>query len=160
MLSNFFAASFTFEGLKFASVEGLWQSMKYPESADDPRNSSLVTWPFTRSQVEMMTAFDAKHAGDIASKNMQTLKINWISFKGERIDYKGKDQNRHYELIFKATVQKISQNQNVKDLLMKTGDLTLMPDHQQEPHSPPAYKYYDIAMKIREAFKKGEEPKP
>ena len=108
----------------------------------------------------MMTAFEAKDAGEIASKNMEILKIKWITFKGEQIEYKGKDQNRHYELIFGATVQKVMQNQNVKDLLMKTGDLNLLPDHKQDPKSPPAYAYYKIATKIREALKKGEEPKP
>ncbi len=160
MLSNFYAAPFTLEGLRFGSVEGLWQSLKYPENAQDPRNSPEVSWPYTRAQVEMMTAFEAKDAGDIASKNMTQLKIKWVCFKGEKIEYKGKDQKRHYELIFKATVEKVQQNASVKELLLKTGDLKLMPDHKQEANSPPAYAYYDIAMKIREALVKGEEPKP
>lgn len=160
MLSNFYAASFTYEGIRYASIEGLWQSLKFPENAQDPRNSPLVTWPYTRAQVETMTAFDAKRAGDIASQNMKNLKINWVTFKGQRIDYKGKDQDLHYQLIFKATAQKVLQNNSVRDLLLSTGDLRLLPDHRQEANSPPAYAYYDIAMKIREALKNGQDPKP
>lgn len=160
MLSNFYAAEFDLDGIRFGSVEGLWQSLKYPEDPKDPRNNPDVTWPYTRSQVAKMTAFEAKDAGEIASSNMKKLKINWVSFKGEKIEYKGKDQNKHYELIFRATAQKVLQNPEVKRLLLKTGDLTLLPDHKQEANSPPAYEYFKIAMKIREALQKGETPKP
>lgn len=160
MLSNFYAASFDLDGTRYASVEGLWQALKYPENANDPRNDPSVTWPFTRSQVEKMTAFEAKDAGEIASSNMKKLKINWVTYQGQKIEYKGKDKMKHYELIFSATTQKVLQNKDVKTLLLKTGDLNLLPDHKQEAGSPPAYEYFKIAMKIREALKKGEEPKP
>jgi predicted NAD-dependent protein-ADP-ribosyltransferase YbiA (DUF1768 family) len=153
MLSNFYAAPFDLEGLHFASVEGLWQSMKYPEDSQDPRYDPRVSWPYSREQVQMMTAFEAKDAGEIASRNMKILKINWLSFKCERIDYKGKDQQRHYEIIYAATEKKISQNPNVRDLLLRTGNLTLLPDHKTEANPPPAYEYYKIAMKIRDSLK-------
>lgn len=37
LLSNFAATPFVFHGVRYASVEGFWQMMKYPEGADDPR---------------------------------------------------------------------------------------------------------------------------
>jgi hypothetical protein len=37
LLSNFAATPFNFRGKRYASLEGFWQMMKYPESADDPR---------------------------------------------------------------------------------------------------------------------------
>src|SRR5882757_7988335 len=37
LLSNFAPTPFTFRGKRYASLEGFWQMMKYPESADDPR---------------------------------------------------------------------------------------------------------------------------
>jgi hypothetical protein len=37
ILSNFAATPFTFRGARYASVEGFWQMMLYPEGADDPR---------------------------------------------------------------------------------------------------------------------------
>lgn len=148
-LSNFYAASFTYDGETYASVEGFWQSMKYPEGPKDTRNSKAVVWPYTRKQVQMMSAFEAKHAGDIAGKNMKSLGIQWITYRGEKISYKGKDQKRHYQLIYEATLQKVMQNPEVKEVLLATGDLNLLPDHHQEENAPPAYRYYEIAMRIR-----------
>src|SRR5436853_3125026 len=40
LLSNFAATPFTFRGKPYASLEGFWQMMKYPENADDPRAKS------------------------------------------------------------------------------------------------------------------------
>ncbi len=37
LLSNFAATPFTFRGQRYASLEGLWQMMKYPEGPDDER---------------------------------------------------------------------------------------------------------------------------
>src|SRR6187431_1294717 len=66
LLSNFAPTPFTFRGQRYASLEGFWQMMKYPEGANDPRtNSPGMTWRYTREQVAQMTAFDAKRAGDL-----------------------------------------------------------------------------------------------
>ncbi|MGH9804312.1 MAG: hypothetical protein ACRD4D_03990, partial [Candidatus Acidiferrales bacterium] len=37
LLSNFAATPFTFRGKRYASVEGFWQMLLYPEGPDDPR---------------------------------------------------------------------------------------------------------------------------
>src|SRR5437868_3017304 len=37
LLSNFAVTPFTFRGKRYASLEGFWQMMLYPESEDDPR---------------------------------------------------------------------------------------------------------------------------
>ena len=37
LLSNFAATPFEFRGKRYASLEGFWQMMKYPEGPDDPR---------------------------------------------------------------------------------------------------------------------------
>ena len=37
ILSNFAATPFTLHGKRYASVEGFWQMMLYPEGPDDPR---------------------------------------------------------------------------------------------------------------------------
>src|SRR6201992_4179812 len=37
LLSNFAPTPFTFRGQRYASLEGFWQMMKYPEDATDPR---------------------------------------------------------------------------------------------------------------------------
>ena len=49
LLSNFAATPFTFRGKRYASLEGFWQMMLYPEGPADPRSKfSGVTWKYTR----------------------------------------------------------------------------------------------------------------
>ena len=89
LLSNFAATPFVFRGQRYASLEGFWQMMLYPESAADPRAMFHgLTWKFTRAQVAQMTAFEAKDAGTLAEENMNTMGITWVTFEGKRIDYR------------------------------------------------------------------------
>src|SRR3979490_2201968 len=63
LLSNFAATPFKFRGKQYASLEGFWQMMKYPEGPDDPRATFAgAQWAFTRQQVAQMTGFEAKEA--------------------------------------------------------------------------------------------------
>ena len=150
LLSNFAATPFTFHGKRYASLEGFWQMMKYPENASDPRAKfPRLHWAYTRAQVAQLTGFDAKHAGDLASQNMQRMGITWVTFEGERIEYKPAVPGEHYRLIVAATRAKVRQNPEVKKVLLATGDLILRPDHYQEPNAPAAWHYYDILMQIR-----------
>src|SRR6188474_2871877 len=49
LLSNFAATPFTFKGKRYASLEGFWQMMKYPESDEDPRAKFPgFTWAYSR----------------------------------------------------------------------------------------------------------------
>ncbi len=153
-LSNFHPAPFELDGTSFASIEGLWQSLKYPENETDERNNSSVTWLHTRAQVESMSSFEAKKAGEAAGANMKKLGIKWVSYKGERFFSSGTDTKKHYELIERATRAKLEFNPEIKDLLLRTGTLKLMPDHVQPPNMAPAYQYFDIYMKLRAEFQK------
>ena len=150
LLSNFAATSFVFRGKRYASLEGFWQAMLYPEGPNDPRaRFPGLEWKYTREQVTQMTAFEAKHAGDLAEENMRKMKIGWVSFKGERFSYRAKKPGQHYRLIVAATWAKVLQNDNVKKILLSTGDLILKPDHHQEPNARAAWRYFEIWMKIR-----------
>ena len=150
ILSNFAATPFTYRGKRYASIEGFWQFMKYPEGPDDPRATFPgIHWDYTRDEVAAMTGFEAKRAGDKAGENMRRIGINWISFEGERIAYKDEGRQRHYQLIEDVTREKVRAHTNVRDLLLSTGDLVLRPDHNQESDATPAYRYFDIYMKIR-----------
>lgn len=155
LLSNFAPTPFVFHGKRYASLEGFWQMMKYPEGPDDPRAQFPgLEWKYTRDQVGQMVAFEANRAGALASANMEKMKITWVSFEGQRFEYKPAVRGKHYKLIVAATWEKVKQNPEVKKVLLATGDLILKPDHHQEPHAPAAWRYYEILMQIRKELKK------
>jgi len=150
LLSNFAATPFVFHGKRYASLEGFWQMMKYPEGADDPRASFPgLTWRYTREQVAQLTSFEAKRAGTLAEENMKKMGITWVTFEGKRMEYKPASPGKHYRLIVEATQEKVRQNPQVKRVLLATGNLVLKPDHHQEPDAPAAWKYYEIMTQIR-----------
>ena len=150
LLSNFAATPFVFRGTRYASLEGFWQMMKYPEGADDPRASFPgLNWAFTREQVAQLTSFDAKRAGNLAEDNMKKMEITWVTFEGKRMEYKPRIPGEHYRLIVEATREKVRQNPEVKRVLLATGNLVLKPDHHQEPDAPAAWRYYKILTQIR-----------
>lgn len=160
LLSNFAATPFEFHGKKYASVEGFWQMMKFPEGPDDPRAKFAgLEWPFTRDQVAAMTAFDAKHAGAVGSENMKKMGIDWVTFEGREIKYKPAVPGEHYKLIVEALQAKVKQNPDVRAALLSTGDLILKPDHHQEANAPAAWKYFDILMDIRSQQQKEMDDK-
>jgi predicted NAD-dependent protein-ADP-ribosyltransferase YbiA (DUF1768 family) len=150
LLSNFAATPFMFRGKRYASLEGFWQAMKYPEGSPDPRSQDpSIEWKFTRDEVAQMSAFEAKEAGDLASANMRKLGIDWVSFDGRRFPYRPQMPGEHYDLIVSATKAKVCQNAIVSSVLLSTGDLVLKPDHRQEANAPAAWRYYEILTAIR-----------
>src|SRR5205814_2983280 len=61
ILSNFAATPFELDGKRYASVEGFWQMMLYPEGPGDSRaNFPGIAWKHTREAVAQMTAFQAQ----------------------------------------------------------------------------------------------------
>lgn len=162
ILSNFAATPFKLHGVRYASVEGFWQMMLYPEGLDDPRaQAALLTWPHTRAEVAQMTAFEAKAAGDIGENNMHKLGIDWVTFEGQRMPYRSMVKGEHYRLIVGAMRAKLAQNPKVRQVLLSTGNLILLPDHIQEANAPPEWAYYKIWMNIRtELHSDGGKPVP
>jgi hypothetical protein len=158
LLSNFAATPFTFRGKHYASLEGFWQMMLYPEIAagtNDPRAKfSGLEWKYTREQVAEMTSFEAKNAGSPAEENMKKMGITWVTFEGRQIEYRPAEPGEHYRLIVAATWEKVRQNPEVKKVLLATGDLILKPDHHQERNAPAAWRYYEILTAIRADLRK------
>jgi hypothetical protein len=151
LLSNLAATPFEYRGKHYASLEGLWQGMLYPESAEDPRATFPgLIWNFTRTDVEQMAMFEAKGAGDEASRNMDIMGIDWVSFGDRHFVYWTPEKGEHYRVIVEATRAKVAQNPNVYEVLMATRGLKLRPDHHQEPSAPPAWHYFDILTEIRD----------
>jgi predicted NAD-dependent protein-ADP-ribosyltransferase YbiA (DUF1768 family) len=150
LLSNFAPTPFLFHGKRYASLEGFWQMMLYPEGEQDPRaRAPGVSWRYTREQVAAMTAFEAKEAGELAFANMKRMGINWVSFEGRRMTYWTPEKGEHYRLIVEATREKVRQNEQVRRVLLSTGELRLRPDHHQPDDAPPSWHYYDILTELR-----------
>jgi len=155
LLSNFAPTPFVFRGQRYASLEGFWQMMKYPEGPDDPRAKFPgLEWKYTRDEVAQMVSFEAKRAGDLGEANMKQMGIGWVSFEGRRFEYKPATPGEHYRLIVAATREKVKQNPEVQKVLLATGDLILKPDHHQEPKAPAAWRYFEILMQIRKELQK------
>lgn len=155
LLSNFAPTPFTFRGQRYASLEGFWQMMLYPEGPNDPRAAYPgLKWSHTRAEVARMTSFEAKQAGTLAEENMARMGIGWVTFEGKRIDYRPAAPGEHYRLIVAATWEKVKQNPRVKEVLLSTGDLVLRPDHHQEPGAPAAWRYFEILTGIRSELRR------
>ena len=150
LLSNFAPTPFTFRGNRYASLEGFWQMMLYPEDDNDPRAVFPgLQWKYSRQEVAQMTGFEAKHAGGLAEENMRTMAIDWVTFEGRQIADRPAEPGEHYQLIAIATQEKVKQNLEVRNVLLSTGNLVLKPDHKQEPNSPAAWRYHEILTDIR-----------
>lgn len=157
IFSNFGHAPFELYGDRYASIEGLWQMMKYPDPTDpnDKRNTIIDEYPLTRAEVMMMHGFESKDAGNAAGKIMKKYLFNWVTFKHKKFNYKDNAEGSklHYKIISRAIEEKVKQNPEILKLLMKTKGLKLIPDHTQDPSSPPSYFYHKILMKIRDSKK-------
>ncbi|MEZ4815596.1 MAG: NADAR family protein [Bdellovibrionota bacterium] len=151
IFSNFAATEFLFEDFTYASVEGFWQMMKYPDSLlrKDPRKNPKYEWDYSRLEVAALSGFVAKDAGNAGSRVMTDLDINWVSYKGKKMPYRTSEKGEHYDLIRKAMRAKLDQHEEIKNLLIKTGDLVLRPDHDQGANPPPAWEYFKIWMEFR-----------
>lgn len=152
--SNLQAAAFELDGVRYASVEGLWQSMKYPEGPGDERlRDASIVWPYTRAEVTQLSGFAAKKAGDRANENMKKLGLRWVSYQGKKIEYNGADQAAHYDIILRACRAKVAADSSLQKLLLSTGDLKFLSDHKQGENPSPAYLYHKIYMKIRDELR-------
>jgi predicted NAD-dependent protein-ADP-ribosyltransferase YbiA (DUF1768 family) len=156
LLSNFAATPFSLRGRRYASVEGFWQMMLYPEGPDDPRATFPgIVWAYSREQVAQLTSFEAKHAGELAEQNMKRTGITWVSFEGRRFEYHPDRPGDHYALIVEAMREKVRQNPDVRRVLLSTGNLVLKPDHHEEAGARAAWRYCDILMQLRGEFQRG-----
>ena len=152
VFSNFWATPFVLDGKSFASVEGLWQSLKYPDPSlpEDPRHV-ITDWEFSRAEVEAMVDRVAKNAGNSANKIYVKHNLKDISWGKHFFNYNdmAEGSQYHYFLIKRALRAKLDHNQGLWELLMRTGCLTLKPDHNVSETDPPSYKYFNIFMELR-----------
>jgi hypothetical protein len=80
---------------------------------------------------------------------MRKMELGWVTFEGKRMEYRSKTKGDHYRLIVGAMRAKLEQNPEVREILLKTRDLALLPDHIEEPDPPAEWLYFQIWMNIR-----------
>lgn len=153
VFSNFAHTPFVLDGVRYESVEGFWQSLKYPEGPRDERlkNPNLV-WPYSRGHVGTLVGREAKRAGDVANENMDRLGINWVTYRKRRMVLYTPTKGDHYRLIKRAIRAKLEQNPALIELLLSTRYLKLLPDHKVNWYLPPAWKYFNILMDLRTEY--------
>lgn len=131
--------------------------MKYPDPLlkDDPRKN--ISWPRTRIDVQKLTMFDALKAGKIGNQWLKKHKENFVSYKGKKMTYRTKEKGEHYQLIVNILRAKLRDNPPLQKLLLKTGNLELLPDHYMDQDSPPAWKYHKIYMQLRKELRQSQK---
>ncbi len=153
IFSNFGATPFLLDGMFFASIEGLWQSLKYPDpSIKEDERHSIAGWKYSRHEVALMVGREAKQAGNEANAIYQSNKLSNISWFGYFFDYvdHAAGSDFHYRLIKRAIKAKLDHNPNLWNLLLRTKCLKLRSDHLAGHNEPPSFRYFEILMVLRE----------
>ncbi len=101
VLSNFAATPFVLDGQHYASVEGFWQSLKFPEGSRE------------REEVSQMVGREAKRTG------RQAPRQETFRYLGQEIRVGSPE---HHELMRRAIRAKLEQNLHVLKLLLATGN--------------------------------------
>lgn len=156
VFSNFANTPFELDKKEYASIEALWQMMKYPDLSDpnDPRNSIKHLFKLTREDVSKLSGFEAKKVGDIANKINEKYNLkNILSYKKRIFNYKDFSEGSlyHYQIIKKAIELKVLSHPDIYKLLLTTKGLKLVPDHIQGDNLPKSYLYHEILMDIRDS---------
>lgn len=159
IFSNLAHTPFTLDGVSYASVEGLWQGMKYPDLtlAEDSR-TKVTGWKSTRAEVFMMSSWDSKSAGNAANQMYADHGFKLINYFDHWFIYTDGNEGSqfHLGLITRAIRAKVTQNPEIKMLLLKTAGLKLRPDHLMSEKVFPSFKYHVILENIREELLKEE----
>lgn len=153
VFSNLAHTPFELDGIKYASIEALWQGMKYPDNnLENDIRATVTGWKNTREEVFQMYGWDSKAAGNFANQMYYDNKFKTINYFNHQFIYTdGKEGSQfHLELITRAIREKVIQNAELKSLLIQTKGLKLKPDHFMSEKVFPSFKYHEILMKIRD----------
>jgi predicted NAD-dependent protein-ADP-ribosyltransferase YbiA (DUF1768 family) len=132
-LSNFAARRFTLEGRSYASIEGWYQGLKWPEAVK-------------RAEIAKLSGSRAKNAGDGAPKSATFV------YEGQTCVFGSVE---HHALIKRAIRASLAQNPEVKAAFVETHPRPIA--HQLgRPERPgtslPGTKFARILEEIRDEF--------
>jgi predicted NAD-dependent protein-ADP-ribosyltransferase YbiA (DUF1768 family) len=132
LIGNLAATAFELNGVRYASVEGFWQGLKFPEGKERERVAGLV-------------GLEAKRAG----KEHEY---------GESVSYNGAAYRvgtwEHWQLMKQACLAKFTQNFEAQAALLGTGERPLIHKMRRDSKTIPGVIMAEIWMKIREKLRK------
>lgn len=134
LLSNFARTPFTLWGERFASVEGFWQGLKYPEGSPEQK------WVFR------LWGYEAKKAGRRAPR-------------AETFAWRGRTYRvgspEHQGLMRAALEAKFAQNAEARRALLATAGLVLVHELPRDAVTIPGRVLAEMLMDIREQLLRG-----
>lgn len=151
--SNLAYTPFNLDGINYASIEGLWQGMKYPDkNLDHDVRFDSPKWKYSREEVNQLSSWESKSAGNLANQIYVENHFQTVNYLNHQFIYTdGKEGSQfHLELITRAIKAKVVQNPELLKLLIQTKGLKLRPDHLMSELALPSFKYHEILMKIRD----------
>lgn len=129
LLSNFAATPFTLFGKRFASVEGFWQGLKFPEGSPE------------QEKVFRMVGYEAKKAGKKAPKR------STFTWRG-KIYRIGSPE--HQNLMRQALWAKFTQDRRAREALLETKGMVLTHIMPKDSVTIPGAVFAGMLMEIRE----------
>ena len=127
LISNLAATPFELDGVEYASIEGYWQGLKFPDEA-------------RRRQIAQLSGQEARRAGFDA--------IETDSFRyGEQVVRTGTSDQ--WQLMKRACFAKFSQHMQAKTALLETGNRPLSHRTRRDSRTIPGVIMAEIWMKIR-----------
>ena len=127
LISNFAYTPFSLHGRAYASVEGFWQGLKFPDEE-------------SRSRVAQMHGLEAKQAG------AEALEAETIQYEGRTIRV---GTYEHWGLMYEACWAKFTQAEEAQRALLNTGTRPLTHRSRRDSRSIPGAIMADIWMRIR-----------
>jgi predicted NAD-dependent protein-ADP-ribosyltransferase YbiA (DUF1768 family) len=127
LISNLAETPFELDGRRYASVEGLWQGLKFPDLSDRERIGKLF------GQEARHAGFDASEADSFICGD-QTVRTGTFD---------------HWRLMKRACFAKFRQHEPAKQALLATGSRPLTHRVRRDSRTIPGVVMADIWMKVR-----------
>ena len=128
LISNFANTPFELDGVSYAGIEGFWQGLKFPDSADRLRLAGLY-------------GSAAKDAGFHAPPHEE------FNYGGRRVRVGTWD---HWQLMRRACRAKFSQHDEARAALLSTGSRPLVHEVKPDSKNIPGVIMAQIWMEVRE----------
>jgi predicted NAD-dependent protein-ADP-ribosyltransferase YbiA (DUF1768 family) len=136
LISNFAHTPFGFDDKSYASIEGFWQGLKFPDEAD-------------RRRLALLHGSEARDAGYHAPES------DTLMYDGENVRV---GTYAHWRLMEKACRAKFAQHAAAREALLSTRNRPLVHQVRRDSRKIPGVIMAAIWMRIRERLLRGAPP--